>query len=512
MKRFSLWLALIVLLSPYIMEIKSARAEIVRSIVFPVIGTTSFSNDFGDPRSGGRTHEGNDIMGKKMMPLIAAADGTISFIAVPEESWGNAIHIRDKDGYSYRYLHINDDIPGTDNGLGGPMFAYAPDMTRGNSVVKGQLIGWMGDSGNAENATPHLHFEIHSPDGAAINPYESLKAANHISAPAIPPALLGETLPYDNLILGTSIAAENFDSDSDIEFVTGAGQGGGPHIRTFDPKNSAQNTGASFYAYFSDFYGGVDVAAGDIDNDGIDEIITGAGVGGGPHVKIFKANGTLIAGFYAYHPGFLGGIRVAAADIDGDNKAEIITGAGQGGGPHVRIFKADGTAISSFFAFDSNFIGGIDVAAAPSYGGTAASIIVGRGSDIPQVRVFDISGTMRHAFSAYDSGFLGGVRVSVADVDKSNNSYEIITAPASAGGPNYRMFSFEGTTLKETNMFDSWWMGSFDVGAKNGTIFAATGGKGFSGPIGRRASVREIDWSFNEPNWWNKDYNWWSQD
>lgn len=155
------------------------HAQEVRPIVFPVNGDYSFSNDFGDPRSGGRTHEGVDIITKKMTPLVSAVDGYISFLPSVEPSWGYAVYIQDNEGYSYRYLHMNNDTPGTDDGAGGPLYAYAPNISRGTRVVAGQLIGWAGDSGNAESVGSHLHFEIHTPNGTAINSYQSLLAASH---------------------------------------------------------------------------------------------------------------------------------------------------------------------------------------------------------------------------------------------------------------------------------------------------------------------------------------------
>ena len=87
---------------------------------------------------------------------------------------------------------------------------------------------------------------------------------------------------------------------------------------------------ASFYAYDPAFTGGVDVAAADVTGDGVAEIITGAGPGGGPHVRAFSLAGgvvTEVASFYAYDPAFTGGVHVAAADLTGDGVAEIITGS-----------------------------------------------------------------------------------------------------------------------------------------------------------------------------------------
>ena len=113
------------------------------------------------------------------------------------------------------------------------------------------------------------------------------------------------------------------------------------------------------------FPGGVTVAAGDVTGDGVAEIITGAGPGGGPHVRAFSLAGggvTEVASFFAYDPAFPGGVHVAAGDVTGDGVAEIITGAGPGGGPHVRAFSLAGgtsTEVASFFAYDPAFPGGV---------------------------------------------------------------------------------------------------------------------------------------------------------
>jgi peptidoglycan hydrolase-like protein with peptidoglycan-binding domain len=152
------------------------RAE-VRPIVFPVSGPSVFRDDFLEPRGGGtRQHLGVDIIADKMTPLLSAVDGVVNYIVSPQASWGYEISIADSEGYQYRYLHVNNDTPGTDDGLGGETNAYAPGIRRGVRVIKGQFIGWVGDSGNAEETIPHLHFEIRAPGGAAINPYDSLRA------------------------------------------------------------------------------------------------------------------------------------------------------------------------------------------------------------------------------------------------------------------------------------------------------------------------------------------------
>ena len=157
----------------------AAGAQTVRTIEFPVNGPNSFRDDWGEPRGGGtRTHKGNDIIAEKMTPLVSTVDGKVLFVVSPQASWGYEIFIVDGEGYQYDYLHVNNDTPGTDDGKGGEGNAYAPGIVTGASVAKGQLIGWVGDSGNAEDTVPHLHFEIHDPSGAPFDPYQSLIIAS----------------------------------------------------------------------------------------------------------------------------------------------------------------------------------------------------------------------------------------------------------------------------------------------------------------------------------------------
>lgn len=156
-----------------------ASAQVVRPIAFPVNGEYSFRDDFHEPRGGGtRLHLGNDIIAAKMTPLVSVVDGIVNFVARPEASWGYEISIQDDDGYTYSYLHINNDTPGTDDGRGGEANAYVAGVERGARVSKGQLIGWVGDSGNAENTVPHLHFELRDPNNSVVNPFPSLSAAS----------------------------------------------------------------------------------------------------------------------------------------------------------------------------------------------------------------------------------------------------------------------------------------------------------------------------------------------
>ena len=150
------------------------------SIIFPVKEVVNFSDDFGDDRSGDRLHEANDLMAPKMTYILAARGGRVISAPTTEPSYGYMISILGDDAYTYNYLHINNDTPDTDDGLGGISNAYAPGISRGVTVTQGQHIAYVGDSGNAEGTASHLHFEIRLPDGTAINPYPYLNAALNI--------------------------------------------------------------------------------------------------------------------------------------------------------------------------------------------------------------------------------------------------------------------------------------------------------------------------------------------
>ncbi len=144
-------------------------------IVFPVIGEVWFTDTFTAPRSGGRTHDATDIMADKMQPVVAAADGTVRWVG----SECCLLSVDHDDGWETWYIHLNNDTPGTDDGLA---WGIADGVVRGASVSRGQLIGWVGDSGNAEWVDPHLHFEIRK-DGTPVNPYPYLLDAPRLDAP-----------------------------------------------------------------------------------------------------------------------------------------------------------------------------------------------------------------------------------------------------------------------------------------------------------------------------------------
>ena len=149
----------------------------IRPITFPVAGPVTYFNDWGACRDGcARAHKGNDLIGDRLQPLLAMHDGVVDRV-LDHPTAGFGIVVRDDEGWEYHLYHVNNDTPGTDDGADDGTWRFAAGIAPGVRVRAGQLLAWMGDSGNSEGSVPHAHVELHRPDGAAINPYWSLRQA-----------------------------------------------------------------------------------------------------------------------------------------------------------------------------------------------------------------------------------------------------------------------------------------------------------------------------------------------
>ncbi|MGI9667528.1 MAG: M23 family metallopeptidase [Acidimicrobiia bacterium] len=142
--------------------------------VFPIdTVAVNFWDSWGARRSGGRRHQGTDIMSPRGTPILAVSDGTVEEFGTHRLS-GYFVRLDHGNGTKTTYMHLNNDLPGTDDGEGGSWTAFYPTLTEGQEVAAGQIIGYVGDSGNAEGTQPHVHFELRL-DGEKTNPFPYLK-------------------------------------------------------------------------------------------------------------------------------------------------------------------------------------------------------------------------------------------------------------------------------------------------------------------------------------------------
>ncbi len=255
------------------------------------------------------------------------------------------------------------------------------DVVQGIDTVVEKAVAWIATGNPPRRELVITGAGPGQDNTTAVHGYDPLNS----SAPAL------VITPYGVERYGTNVATADLDGDRYAEILTGPGPGAvfGPHVRGFEP-DATQLPGLNFLAYGTNKYG-VNVAGGDLDGDGRAEIITGAGPGAvfGPHVRGFCYDGAAVTpvpgiSFFAYGtPKW--GVNVCTGDLDGDRMAEIITGAGPGAvyGPHVRGWNVDGgSAVTmpgvNFLAYGTNKYG-VNVAAGDIDGDGFDEIITGAG-------------------------------------------------------------------------------------------------------------------------------------
>ena len=164
-------------------------------------------------------------------------------------------------------------------------------------------------------------------------------------------------------------------------YAVGSGEGIPAEVKVY---NAATGSLAYDLHPFGSFSGGVRVAVGDVNGDGTPDIIAGAGPGGGPQVVVYDGTtGQIIRSFYGLASGFTGGVFVAAGDINADGFADVIVGADAGGGPQVAVFSGkDGSLLQSFYALSPSFSGGVRVAAGDVNGDGRTDIVAAAGPGV----------------------------------------------------------------------------------------------------------------------------------
>jgi sugar lactone lactonase YvrE len=254
---------------------------------------------------------------------------------------------------------------------------------------------------------------------------------------------------YDERLRGGFYSTTcNLMGDDRAEIITGTGTGFGPQIAVFHPSGDPI---ARFFAYASFLRSGVRVACGDVNGDGRNEIVTAAGPGGRPHIRILNAQGQPVApGFFALDGKFMGGANVAVGDIDGNGKAEIIVAASAGGGPHVTVHTYLGALKGNFMAYATTFRNGIRVAVGDFDGNGVDEIITGPETGSPHIQSFTGKGhRINPGFYAYDPNFKGGVSVAGGDVNGDGRA-DIIVGEGTTNQPHQstvKMFTHKGVEV-----------------------------------------------------------------
>lgn len=269
---------------------------------------------------------------------------------------------------------------------------------------------------------------------------------------------------------GVTVAAGDLGGDGVPEIVVGPAIGGSPQVRVLRQDGSLIR---DIYPYSSNMDDGVNVVVGDLNGDGKDEIITAPRNGSGPHVRIFDGLGQpkFTLGFYAYNYNFTGGVNITACDVNGDGKDEIVTGAGPGGDAQVRVFNSYGQWIGlDYWPFASDYKGGVTVGCANVDGGREEEIITAIQSNSENwIKVYkaDKNKTVLGNFLAWPAETKTGLNVVGGDMDNDGLD-EVVASIAAKGGPQIKIFEAYG---KEINsgffVFEQDFIGGVNIAVTN---------------------------------------------
>jgi hypothetical protein len=278
--------------------------------------------------------------------------------------------------------------------------------------------------------------------------------------------MIGQRLVFEpGYTGGVRSAMADVNADGVADLIAATGFGGGPRVRVIDGKTD--RILSDFFAYEDTFRGGVNVAAGDLDGDGRAEILVGAGVGGGPRIRGFRFDGSPVLDQFVYADTLRDGVHVAAGDLDGDGRAEVLTGAARGGGPHVRVMNSSGAAIRDFFAYDPALRGGLHIAAGDIDGDGRAEIVTAPGEGgRPHIRTWDLNGRELSGFFANTNEGNYGTPIQVSTPGPDGKSF--IIAGYGPGGPG----SIEGFRAGGARAFIT---NPFGLDHINGVAFGAGG-------------------------------------
>ena len=422
--------------------------------------------EFANVRGDNVYHLGVDTVGNAGDAVYSIGNGIVKHIGI-HSRFGTLVLIEHTTTDGGRFVSQYGHLRTTDN---------MPAV--GEVVSKGQYIGELGEEGEENGYWPeHLHFGIRP--GAFVPLAQGWVYWG-----------MGNSDVLKEWIDGDIFITENLSPDADpnrlAKFVVVPAVKSSVSLQSY-ALQAATGTAreledASFLGFSKSEEIGADIAVGDVTGDGEKELIVGAGSGAAPTVRIFdRQRKTLLGEFLAYADSFKGGVRVASADLNGDGKDEIITGTGVGGGPHVRVFSGtEGTVLfGRIFPFDPSLRTGVDVAAGNVDNDAQPEIIVATGAGTQtQVRILSHTAQLVQTPPATQEAgvattypterpvsedpettpedrdtaltitpygaFTGGARVAVGDID-ADGIGELLIGAGPGGGPHLRVFESDGT-------------------------------------------------------------------
>ncbi|MFA6194169.1 MAG: S8 family serine peptidase [Patescibacteria group bacterium] len=339
------------------------------------------------------------------------------------------------------------------------LFASTDNISRLNPDYAGQLgNGRLNVNRAVEMAKEKLYSRVGRivvlPQSSAKSKQPKLTAATGDLADKLPLDIKG----------GESVAIGDVNGDGLEEIVIGAGTSGEPKIMIYSESGRLIK---QILAYDKYFRGGVSVALVDINGDEQMEIAAAQAARGTGQVKIFNYSGQLKKQFLVDSRYWRGGLNLAAGDIDGNGDQEIVAAYGAGSEPMIKMFHTDGKILGAFLAYEKKFRGGVKVAVANLNGRknhNQADIIVspGKGRD-PQIKIFDNHGIMTRQFLAYSRNWQGGVNLSAGDLN-NDGLPEIATAAQAGAAPHVRVFSARGELMESFYAWEENWNGGVNIG------------------------------------------------
>jgi NDP-sugar pyrophosphorylase family protein len=324
------------------------------------------------------------------------------------------------------------------------------------------------------------------PDDAVVRPGRSFPLAQLLAASAptggvvrltsLPDGRVRDEFhPYDAGYTGSvNIAVGDVTGDGVDDLLTVAGSTPTGHVKVFDGMVGREIR--SFFAFPEATSGAPTIAVGDVTGDGVDDVIVGSTTGAS-RIKVFDGNtGNDLRDFFAFDAGYAGGINIAAGDVTGDGVEDIVVGAASGSS-RIKVFDGvTGAGVRDFFAFDAGYAGGVNVASGDLDGDGSADVIVGAAVGAPAVKLF--SGATGAVLQSHLlGGGSSGVRVGRGPVD---NTGRIAFFTSSGTDVGYNKVEHWGDPHENLNGLAL--QGSFDVGTASPTMLpGSTPGLLFAG-------------------------------